>query len=270
MKKIDDLKSVQKLEFDILKVMDTFLKKNDLKYFLLYGTLIGAIRHEGFIPWDDDIDVGMLRSDYERLKKIAQKNPNIDERYRIMLAEDENYPYPFIKVVDTKTLVNDELIKPEFRLSVWVDIFPLDHLPDDPAQIEAILKKSRGYKNILHVGTLRKVAIRNPINLWMKKLQYVCSGGYKGVSKKIDSYCIAINEAYKDSNIVGNIAWSEAKRVDYSLDSIMPLTPHTFVEGEFPVPGDYDTCLRNIYGDYMQIPPEGQRVSHNIDVILRE
>lgn len=126
---ITDLEDVQNLQLGIIDKMDSFCLENNIRYFLAYGTLIGAIRHEGFIPWDDDIDVWMLRPDYDRFLEVfpawAEKNglflnsPSTARRYNRV----------FSKVCDSRTILVETDRRNEFEEGAFVDVFPVDGLP---------------------------------------------------------------------------------------------------------------------------------------------
>lgn len=121
--KVEELKQIQ---LDILKFVDKFCKENNLKYFLAYGTLLGAVRHKGYIPWDDDIDIIMFREDYEKFVTTFK-----DVNYKVFATEvNSKYPYPFAKVGDTRTYYMEE-IKDVIDTGVNIDVFPLDYLPEN-------------------------------------------------------------------------------------------------------------------------------------------
>ena len=122
---MDEIKSV---ELEILKYIHNFCIENDIKYFLNYGTLIGAVRHKGFIPWDDDIDICMFRKDYEKFIDLFSKDDGI---YKILSLEtDDKYYNNFIKVINSKTKIEDERNYKTYDLGIFVDIFPIDSFDD--------------------------------------------------------------------------------------------------------------------------------------------
>ena len=118
---------VKKIELDMLAYIHKVCVENNIRYWVCGGTLIGAIRHNGFIPWDDDIDIDMPRPDFERFKKIADSS-----RYMLLTAENEKYYYASAKLVDNNTVLNENNFEGNIDgLGVFVDIFPLDGLPSD-------------------------------------------------------------------------------------------------------------------------------------------
>lgn len=133
-----NLEEVQKISFEIFTKFDEICRKHNLKYFMMYGTLLGAVRHKGFIPWDDDIDVWMFREDYNKLCEILE-NENINNM-EILNEKNTKYFAPMIKIARKGTLAireNFYLIK---KLGVFIDIFPIDKVPDNKKICKIIFK----------------------------------------------------------------------------------------------------------------------------------
>ena len=123
------LRKVQMVEVEILDEIDRICKKNNIKYFLVGGTLLGAVRHGGFIPWDDDIDLGMLREDYEKFIDICINSDELDKKYFMHSDEtDSDYWLPFIKIRKNNTTFDEKVIKNcDTHKGIYVDIFPMDY-----------------------------------------------------------------------------------------------------------------------------------------------
>lgn len=134
MKKIETIDEIHKIELEILIAFDEFCKEHNLRYSLGAGTLLGAVRHKGFIPWDDDIDLFMLRSEYDSMLEIAKTESVIAGRYRIISPYDEDMPYPFVKIIDIKTKVVEKGKNTDFGL--WLDIFPVDFCGNSKKEAE--------------------------------------------------------------------------------------------------------------------------------------
>ncbi|MEY8675637.1 LicD family protein [Thomasclavelia cocleata] len=138
---------IQSLELNILKAFKNFAQENNIIYYLCGGTLLGAICHKGFIPWDDDIDICIPRNSYDKLIELVKEDRYIENTsYKFCLPLDDNYIYPYIKVVDTNTIVYEKDIKKEYCLGVWIDIFPLDEFPKTSPEIKKVVKKHSNYK----------------------------------------------------------------------------------------------------------------------------
>lgn len=126
---MDNLRALQLTELDILKEVLSLFEKNHITYYALGGTMLGAVRHKGFIPWDDDIDIGVPREDYERLKSVCEQLPS-HLRF-LSFQEDPSYPYFFSRVVDDRVTVKSNRAEAIEVTPAWIDIFPLDGMPDN-------------------------------------------------------------------------------------------------------------------------------------------
>ena len=126
-----DLTRVHEANLKLLKEIDRICRKYRIQYMLDSGTLLGAVRHKGFIPWDDDIDICMLRDDYEKLIKLVKDSRTLEGRpdLQFCLPLDDNYVYPFMKIVNRNTIVYEKDLQHRFLLGVWLDIFPMDVWP---------------------------------------------------------------------------------------------------------------------------------------------
>lgn len=138
---LDELKSI---ELDILLAFHDYCEQKGLSYMLYYGTLLGAVRHQGFIPWDDDIDVVMPRDDYEAFFRSFPCDSSF-ETIKLISYRDRSSIYPFIKLVDTRTEVVEDFVDPRYKTGVWIDIFPMDGLPEDDRPFKENRKAMRKY-----------------------------------------------------------------------------------------------------------------------------
>ena len=117
------IKETQQVELEIMKSLHLYCEKNGLRYCLIYGTLLGAIRHKGFIPWDNDMDIAMPRPDYEKFLQLTKESPVGDHLFCLHYTIDEQYHYQVIRVCDARTIVKPPYIREQpKRMGVWVDI----------------------------------------------------------------------------------------------------------------------------------------------------
>lgn len=245
----------------LLSIFDQFVlicKKYDLQYTLIGGSILGAVRHQGIIPWDDDIDIGMPRSDYEKLLSIG-KYAFGDDYKLISIYNDINYIYPFAKLYDNKTTLIES--KEHFYLGgIYIDIFPLDGIPIN-----------KGIKRIKKIWKMRNAAInlilseysyhykRNHI---LKYIAYrMLFKNFHHALKKCDKYSqkYPCEKQYNIANYFG--AWKEKEISDYSW--FFPLKEYTFEGRKVWGPNNYDAYLTKLYGDYMTPPPIEKRKSHH-------
>lgn len=255
MKKELNLAELKKTELNILKKFDAVCRENNLEYSLAYGTMLGAVRHKGFIPWDDDIDVFMKRGDYERLLKLEYK----DDTFEIKSCRySKNYFYLFSKMID-KTTELTESWRAEKDMGVYIDIFPLDFTmltPDGNLEQKKQDLIKRNFKYFTLAGILghkmshhRAFSVRYFTKFLFK---FVTLPFRKLILKKIDlmyaqssgNYCF---------NMMGN-ALIPSELIDETV--------YCDFEGyNFPIYKEYDKILTVIYGDYMKLPPVEQQKS---------
>ena len=253
----DEAKKVSlKILIDIAKFCD----EHDLTYFLGYGTLIGAVRHKGFIPWDDDIDITMPRKDYNEFIRSYNADGN---RYRVIAPSDKSSRHSYAKVIDTHTVKIEPMLAYDYPLGIDVDIFPMDGMPDTEDTYNA------WYDSLLKLYRQHDFAVATPnSNDWWKNLK-LCIHKI-GIPKraKILEKAAALHSLYPydECSFVGTIECQWNWRGNRSEKTAYNGTIDLEFEGlYFKAPIGYDTVLRNIYGDYMQLPPEEKRVTHHIN-----
>ena len=262
--KLLTLQEIQAQSLEILQAIHDFCITKDIKYSLAYGTLIGAIRHKGFIPWDDDIDIIMPRPDYERFV-TSFHNPGLG----ILSEKDPDYYLDYCRVFDTVKTGSDSIlpIGKNYHGGVWVDVFPADGVSDNKEELSR------------NVGLLHKN--------WMMQLRYRYSlASLRDIFRKCDIKDTLILSAIKlsgkgrkrlDAN--NQVIRQNARRIPYGstghwsqlavldvgdrehhlLEDFEDTLDAPFEGRTFKIMRGYDRVLRNIYGDYMQFPPEDQR-----------
>lgn len=265
----EELNTLHKIQIYIALEIKRVCDLHNLKYFLAFGTLLGAIRHGGFIPWDDDLDVAMPREDYEKFIKIFAKETNSDEFYLENWDTESDYGLTFSKVKLNGTIFEENSIKnTNTHKGIFVDVFPYDELPDDKSLIAKTAKRvlvlGKIYK--FRLGYLptnpndRKQAIQARIigtvgkllpKLFLRTLLYKEETRYNGKGKYVTV-----------------ISGSNNCR-DYFLKEYLETGIEVDFDGyTFTVPKKYDEILKSIYGDYMQLPPVEKRVCrHNPGII---
>lgn len=264
MRKIETLQEIQDMEYAIMCRLVDFLEVHQIRYILAGGTMLGAVRHGGFIPWDDDIDLLVPRDDYEKLKRIKGEFRQKD--LEIQCPGMAGYMHPFIKVVDKRTIVKDRKLAENYTTHVWIDVFPLDHFPDDPGLHKLALLRNKYLRAVLYTALKRNGPSHGgKLVRGILKGMYHLMGGYQNVCLKIDREAQRMDSRNRRSNHVGNGAWPESERDYFELSMIEPAVSHRFRDRLFNIPANYDGYLSQLYGNYMLPPPEGERARHDFE-----
>lgn len=261
---MDELKQLQQCELAMFKAFHVYCVKHGIRYYALGGTVLGALRHKGFIPWDDDIDVGIPRDDYNLLLN-SLNNKMIDNRYffETPISDNPNFCYPFSKLYDTQTTLIEN-VKNKLVRGVYLDIFPLDGLGDSKEEAHD------NYKIIyrkLKLRDLRQNVIPKTISLHKKVILFVLQHlpefiiSEKKLSQEINEICqrIPFQTAVWGGNLVG--AWK--------FKEVMPIsvfgepTLYDFEDTQMYLPEHAEQYLENQYGDWRKLPPEEKRFSHH-------
>lgn len=259
---MDELRKLQLIEVEMLKEINRICKKHNLRCFLHYGTLLGAIRHNGFIPWDDDMDLAMPRADYDKFIKIAKEE--LRPEYFLHCIDTDNRYFPaFIRVRrnDTICIPNVYEYADFCHNGVWVDIYPLNFADSNTSVKEKIKFK------ILN-RFLRPLAAMRVLGLGGKtalKSRIACVASKAFSVKQITNILNWLSGSCKEEKAkyyVGFGNMNDMKKYYYPLEYFGDGVIHDFEGVPCLVPVDSDSLLRQIYGDYMQLPPEEQRVGH--------
>lgn len=244
-------------------------EKHNLTYFCVGGTVIGTVRHGGLIPWDDDIDVAMPRPDYDRFLEIA-KTENMGD-YEVASPEMKGYPYFFSKFCDANTSLI-ELENVPCLYGVYIDIFPIDGTAPTKEEAGKLMRKFKRINNKIN-ATLSRLSLREYLSLLMNPKEWgrvvfqtlglVC--GREKIRKELLRRLerIARMYNYDSAKNVANYGGAWGEKEIHPKEWVIPLTKKRFEDTEVFIPGNYDLYLRQMYGDYMQLPPVEKRVSHH-------
>lgn len=262
-----DIAESQQVALEILKIVTDICEENSLRYFLIYGTLIGAVRHDGFIPWDDDIDIMMPRPDYDKLMTIFQQG--IPEySYLKVFNHDvcEEYPYMITRISDQryKIIMDNEK---EYGMGLFIDIYPYDGLGDTEKEALRYGLKGDRLSSLCYQSTRCHYAIETTTSIVRRILKfpvflYSKIRGKNGFQKKLKKLERLID--YDKSNYVGCVVWLSGGMKDiFPRNWFDKYCMKQFDKYQFRIPQEYDKILTHIYGDYMKLPPKEQQIGHH-------
>lgn len=265
MKKIENAEC-REIQMSILDEIARICKENNLKYSLAYGTLLGAVRHKGYIPWDDDIDIFLLRADYDKLIRLL-KNEKVSW---LSIADDTcpNYFYPFAKAYDNRTLVKMERHKG--KMGLWVDIFPMDFLPKTKVFRKAFVLYCSFLRIItLSITTNFKCKAYSKWTLFYKRFFYTIA---KIIGQK--RFCNYTEKVYthfanKQSNNVATLFFDTKTDKILDVNKITEVVEYPFETRKYLGVKNYDYYLKEFYKDYMQLPPVEKRYNHGLDCYFK-
>ena len=258
---VTDVSEIQQMELGIMEYIHEVCQKIGVKYFLAYGSLIGAVRHQGFIPWDDDMDICMLREDYEKLQDYLITNP--DERYEVLSYKNNlNYVYPFMKVQDNHTYLLEEDVRIDSNMGIYVDIFPVDGYEDDAKFKNKMTKliKKRQLSCYTFKGITNTKSVLNSLLRYVSVIIFYFTNTNKYVAQIEE---LAKSRKVSDYEQVDYVIYKDMNKPVWRREWLEQVTTGTFEGKKFTIPKKYHEILTSDYGDYMQLPPVEQRVSHH-------
>lgn len=260
-KKVLTLQETQELELEILEYIDEICSKYNIKYFLDFGTLLGAVRHKGFIPWDDDTDISLARDEFDRLHDILEKENH--PRFKLISYKtNKHYPFPYFRVYDIKTARDHDLRYKNLQLGTCVDVFAYDGLTKNKKDIKKVILYD--YQRKLSIYNFK--GIKNKNNSFKNLIRYFGILAYKISSvytwnKKINDFVSKFNlKDYKYCVCYHTLDFNGRIRLftEWLYDTI----DMEYCGKQFKVPRRYHEFLVYEFGEnYMTPPPVGNRIS---------
>ena len=268
-----ELRRLQLTELNLARVFSDFCEKNGLRYYMVGGTMLGAIRHKGFIPWDDDMDFGMPRPDYERMLDLIRAQ--LPEGVSFLnYKQDPEYNRYFSRIVDTRVTVVNASNTKTIRENAWIDIFPFDGMPASPFWQKQIFWKLTFWRFLYSASCFdelvnlnrpgRQLSVRAAIKFLQatrfgrkfntKKLMGILERKLMKIPYDENPYMVSFFGAYMLKEIVDKRLLGEGKK-------------YPFEDVELNGPVEYDEFLRHFYGDYMTPPSDEDKDKHNIERI---
>lgn len=254
------LEERKKLQLEILLKVHEFCEQNNITYFLSSGTLIGAVRHKGYIPWDDDIDIAMPRPDYEKFMNIFKDENLIAKDYK----RDKSWPYFLAKICDRRTLLIEKNVNYK-DLGVNIDLFPIDGVSDNSLMREVIYRFMNFEVIIVwHRVTpiIGKVSVLRYIEKFISFL-FPIKSIIKLRRKLIEKY------SYESSKYVSSLS-TTTERKTYKKEWFEEIIKLPFEGYMLNAPVGYHDWLRTVFGDYMTLPPVEERIIHNVEAYWKD
>ena len=258
------LKHLQSLELMILKDFIKICEENNLTYYMYAGSLLGAVRHNGFIPWDDDLDVVMFRDDFEKFKEIFIASQN--DKYELLCNETHrDYFHLLAKLMLKDTKFEESWVNQvDFHIGINMDIFVLDDLSDNNFKRNYQLKKSFFYNKLLIMSKIKLYDLPFVTKVITHTGYYILN--LFGINPStINKRCLNFLRKYKNPNaecVFDISATAEEYPQIFSKEDFKDIEKIQFEDIKVNIPSGYDNILKSLYGDYMQLPPKEDRYNH--------
>lgn len=260
----EELKRLQEAEVQILAHFDAFCQRHGLRYVAAYGTVLGAARHQGFIPWDDDTDLMMPRADYERLLELYDSKAEAPFYLQHFIRE-ANCPTYYAKIrLDGSALVEREIEKLDLHKGIFVDIFPIDRLPEG----EKARKRWR-FWTLFYL----QLYVSKTISRINRPLKGVRAYVYEAIRKTLHLCLLPVPKSFLFRKLEAqarryegtegrSIVLDNWLKCSFEEDEVFPASYLPFDGLNLPVPKNWEAYLKQNYGDYMTLPPVEQRRNH--------
>jgi lipopolysaccharide cholinephosphotransferase len=268
--KKDNLKPIQKELLRLLKEVTPLLEENKIEYFACGGTMIGAVREKGFIPWDDDIDFFMTRKNYDKLIEVAKKNNGKLGEFDVACGELENSLLPFCKIFDKRYKLNAKGVEGDEDY-LFIDIFPFDTIPEDLDERHTFYKGIEKRRRLVGISRLTfsglNIETKNKLTLPVKYLLkiYTSIRGPKKLLKNYLDFCKKYNGT--KNRYAWDITWGKLVDTNINVKDITPLLDMPFEDTKIKVMNNYDEYLTAVFGDYMTPPEAKDRETHGIEIV---
>ncbi len=262
---------LRKIQIKMLKYIKNICEQNNIRYFLFGGTLIGAVRHKGYIPWDDDVDICVPYKDYRRLINII----NSKNEYKVLNPYDnEDYYYFFSKMVDKRTILIEDNYKKIKDMGVFLDIFPICNMPNDKEELDKYVKKVKKLERSFFrmYGFKKYYYNKNLIIRIIKAIIFFIPYLFKKKIYKNKYKLLNLLEKYEseDTDYVGNVLPPCTIKGMVKKEVYDESTYVQFEDEMYSASAKYDQYLTQVYGNYMTPPPENERIApHMFDAFWK-
>lgn len=261
-------KQIQQQLLEMMVVVDCVFQQHDVRYSLDAGTLLGAVRHKGFIPWDDDVDVIVPRTDFERICEHPEWLP---DGYKLVFQGKDDYLFPFAKVYNLSWRAQEPSIEGSLKEYLWLDIFPADAVPEAYAEMKELVKRQKrthwlAFHALVNSDYATSVAKNGVKRMGKRILLPILRAVFPACAsyKRLTQHALAF--PFGSTSRVGNLVWGPylTEIPSFPTSDFDNLITLSWEGHEFNACPHWDEYLTSWYGDYMTLPPIDQRRTHGI------